>query len=88
MKSIIEVYHSLPAECSHLDNSFKITFALIWCIIIELFINILMDYKKLNEDKDIFEKKLLGISEIIFIVGILFSWYVIYENYNTFCISK
>ena len=80
INNILEVYLVLPEECSYLDIYFKITFAIIFCIIGELFIKLLMTYHKLNEEKDIFENSIKGFSEIIVLIGILYSWGVIYWN--------
>lgn len=86
--NILDVYLVLPEECSYLDIYFKITFIIILCIIVELLINILRTYNKLNEEKDIFENSIKGLSEIIVLVGIFYSWGVIYWNSNSLCISK
>ncbi|KAM3130001.1 hypothetical protein pb186bvf_017897 [Paramecium bursaria] len=88
INNILEVYLVLPEECSYLDIYFKITFAIIFCIIGELFIKLLMTYHKLNEEKDIFENSIKGFSEIIVLIGILYSWGVIYWNQDSLCISK
>ena len=82
IKTMLDVYHKLPTECSYLDSYFYFAFFIDCCIILELIINALMTYNKLNEEIDFFEKNLLGVIEIIFLFGILISWFFIYLNYD------